>query len=180
MEFAIGRWAPVLVVDFGAAGSLVPGLGVGDLVLAEKIIEHDVSAVKGALPSVMASLGEAFEALHQGVLSQSWLQSVPSYPEFVRRVEDVRITRGVLAAGDKDIQTPAERTALAESVGAIAATWESSAVGRVARFHGVAYVSLRVITDLGSDEFLAEYKAGVSKALGPAARVLVGLCAKAM
>ncbi len=174
-EFAIGRWQPGLVIDFGAAGALVPGLVVGDLVLAEKVIEHDVSAAEGGLPWVPAALGPTFADLHGEFAGDSWLEKTPSYPEFIKITSGPRITRGRLAAGDKDIQSVQERKELAERVNAIAATWESSAVGRVCKFHGVPFLSIRVITDLGTDEFLAEYKAGAARALLPAARALVRL-----
>lgn len=172
-EFAIGRWAPGLVMDFGAAGALASGLEVGDLVLAEKVVEHDVSAAMGGLPSAPTAQGATLAGLRGFFRSGSWLENVPAYPRFARLESGVRATRGCIAAGDKDIQTPEDRARLAASVGALAATWESSAIGRVCKFHGVPYLSVRVITDRGNhDEFLAEYQAGVARALTPAARAL--------
>lgn len=166
-EFAIMTWAPRLLVDFGAAGGLIPELRVGDLVLADKIIEHDVSAAKGARPTVE--------------IPDEW------YSGFLK-LEDVNETsiryggksrRGTLAAGDRDIQTLEDREALAKSSGAIAVTWESSAIARVSHFHAIPFLSIRVVTDCGTgknhDEFLAEYKAGAEKALLPAAQYLVSL-----
>ena len=105
-------------------------------------------------------------------------RAVAGSPDFHKIEGGPRVTRGRVAAGDKDIQTAESRRKLADEVGAIAATWESSAIGRVCRFHDVPYLSIRVVTDLGKDEFLAEYRAGAARALLPAARALARLFMK--
>lgn len=174
-EFAIGRWSPRLMIDFGAAGALRDGLRVGDLVIAEKVIEHDVADAEGGLPWAPAALGATFVAIRGMFATEAWIEAVPVHPEFLETAAGPRATRGRIAAGDKDVQTRDERAVLADAANAIAVTWESSAIGRVCKFHDVAYLSIRVITDVGGDEFLAEYKAGVARALMPAARAVAGL-----
>lgn len=163
-EFAISHWSPCAVVDFGAAGGLRSELKVGDLVLADEIVEHDVrNAWDGKRPLVRGK-GDRFA---------TWFEGVPEFPQFkISETGGGRITRGCIAAGDQDIQTPSEREELAKATGAIAATWESSAVGRVCELHSVPFISVRVITDLGTDELRAEYKQGIAKALLPAAKTL--------
>lgn len=178
-EFAIARWAPSLVIDFGAAGGLVPGLRVGDIVVAEKVIEHDSAAIDGNRNLAPEGLSQALAEVGKWLEPEAWLRKVPRYPDFIS-VEGVRACSGAVASGDKDIVSVEERAALASRHDAIAATWESAAVGRIARFHGVSYLSVRVITDLGApgashDEVYAEYKKGVARALPPAAAALVGL-----
>ena len=175
-EFAIGRWQPQLMIDFGAAGGLVPELRVGDIVLAEKVIEYDVSASGNGLPQVVFAHASSFGA-------GTWIQDAPQFSKFIELNlkgfdVPVRVTRGRLASGDRDVHTLEERTALAKQIEAIAATWETSAIGRICKFHETPYLSIRVITDVGAarsvsrDEFLAEYRDGVAKALLPVAKAI--------
>lgn len=167
-EFAINQWTPKLVVDFGAAGALRGELKTGDLVIADQVIEHDWEAAEGLLPPVAVAPGFASD--------------VAAFPTLTGLADGIRATRGAVASGDRDIQTVGQRSELAARTGAVAATWESSAIGRVCAFHGVPYVSVRVITDVGGEgsgaEFLEEYKKGASSVLVPAARALFALLAK--
>lgn len=147
-EFAIARWSPDLMVDFGAAGALNPELCVGDIVVAERVVEYDVVSSNGRVRPVRL---------------------------FVPEGAPGEFKRGIIAAGDRDVQTVEERRALAKKWGADAVTWETSAVARVSDLHGVPCLSVRVITDVGSDELKAEYLENASKALAPAARVALEL-----
>jgi len=179
-EFAISRFQPTFCIDFGAAGALVPELRVGDLVLADKIVEHDVWFPKGHQPTL--KYDHYFEGEPENLAGKnlpfqpgSWVLKAGICPQFIELSPECRATRGGIAAGDKDVQSLEERADVAKKVGAIAATWESSAIGRVCEFHGVPYLSIRVISDVGIGDLYAEYKENSKRVLATASKIVAEL-----
>lgn len=156
-EYAIDTWTPRLVIDFGAAGGLVPELRPGDLILSASVVEHDTPPLKKRAEPIGAKAPEV----------------VPAFPAFKILGDGTRVTVGGLAAGEENIETPEERRALAAKFGAVAVTWETAAIARVCQFHKVPFASVRMITDIGEGELLEEYKRGVRDHLDRAAATFV-------
>lgn len=158
-EFLIHEWSPQLVIDFGAGGALTDSLRLGDLVLANKVIEHDVVSIfKSKLPTMRVIVPGDFAASLGECATLRGLQ----------------VESGAIASGDADIDSAARRAELHKKTGAVLATWESSAIARVAHLHEVSFLSLRVVSDVGGDQNLRdEYVANVTRVLPPAAEVLM-------
>lgn len=154
-EYAIETWSPNLIIDFGAAGSLVDGLRRGDLVVADAVVEHDLPPLKKRDHPLPAQV----------------LGGISRFPETQILDDRTRGSVGIIASGEENIETVDERRTLANRFGAIAVTWETASIGRVCHFHKVAFASVRMITDIGEDELLEEYKRGVVENLDHAARV---------
>jgi hopanoid-associated phosphorylase len=131
LEAALDRLASSMdgIISIGIAGGLEPRLRPGHWVVAD--------AVRDA--------GEA----------------MPTDPEWtdrlVRRLP--RAAKGLLLGVDALVATTAQKAALYRTIGAIAIDMESHIAARIARRHGLPFVSARVISDAGH------------RTLPPAARV---------
>jgi len=132
----IDCFAVSLVLNFGSCGALEPGLAVGDLVLASRVVEYDfVSDYRPAPkvdcdPELLAAIGRRFPEIRQGCL----------------------------ASADRNADTPAIRQQLHDDYQAVIADWEGAAVVRVARRQGIPALVLRGVTDVGEDELSEEYE----------------------
>lgn len=113
---AIAQGAKVLV-SFGVAGSLVPAVRPGQLVLPETVMADGRRFA--TWPLLRQELASALSVLHQGLLVGS----------------------------DTPIASPAAKRALSERTGAILVDMESHAVALLAASAGLPFVVLRAVID---------------------------------
>ena len=110
------------VVSFGLAGGLDPTLGVGDLVVATRVVRGTETAtpcdmhVSDKLAGCLAAAG-------------------------------IAARRGSLLAADAPIATTARKRIVATASGAIAVDTESHLAGDFAAHHGLPFATLRVVCD---------------------------------
>ncbi|HCJ32816.1 MAG TPA: acyltransferase [Ktedonobacter sp.] len=100
-----------LVICAGAAGALVPGIAVGDLVVAETTIEHDylLRFVERPAPQ-FAGCQETLNRLRSSYYTQ----------------HPARVHYGIIASGDEDIVALERAQALHVQTEALAVAWEGA------------------------------------------------------
>jgi adenosylhomocysteine nucleosidase len=105
-----------LVICAGAAGALVPGIAVGDLVVAETTIEHDylLRFVERPAPQ-FAGCQETLNRLRSSYYTQ----------------HPARVHYGIIASGDEDIVALERAQALHVQTEALAVAWEGAGVARL-------------------------------------------------
>lgn len=120
------------VICIGAGGALASHIRVGDLVIAEKTVEHDYNEKFN--PS--AKIPEFLSAPHL-------LQLASQVP----LISDYNVHRGVIASGDEDIIDTQRALELFEQTQALAVAWEGSGGARACAFNKIPFLELRTITD---------------------------------
>lgn len=118
------------LVSLGFAGALDPGLGTGDLVLAESTIFIGPDLKLQPFPSD-AELSEALGA--------------------AAAAGGLRLRRGVLATVPDLVATPAMKGKIAERCGAVAVEMEAGAAARVAAERRIPFAAVKAITDLAHE-----------------------------
>lgn len=151
---AIDALQPDLVLDSGTCSALDGTLVVGGVVLALGSLEYDISGSglprrlipEMKLPSALALLPRlAAERLAREAI------------ETGRGVE-THVSRGLQACGEFFIQSTDVRNSLRALTGALAANWETAGVFVGALRAGVPPVSLRIVSDLGDERALKEFR----------------------
>jgi nucleoside phosphorylase len=145
---------PDLVVDTGTCAALDADLVVNGIVIALSCLEYDISG----------------SGLPHRIIPEMRL---PSSFTFLPRRESERLIRaaiergnelglqvrsGVQACGEFFIQSTQVRESLAALTGALAANWETAGVFVGALRSRVPALSIRVISDLGDEDSLKEFK----------------------
>ena len=170
----------------GVAGGLDPDLGIGDVVVAERLIQHDYGAmVEGRLkpyrPGV-PPLGEARTRLEYeidadvraavaGALDGFTLPALSAAATGgAARVPQLRF--GTVLTGDQFINCEATRRRLFESFAAQAVEMEGGAVAQVAERYGVPCVIFRSLSDLAGADSHLDFAAFLAATAEGAARVL--------
>jgi len=110
-----------LLLSWGVAGALAPGLRRGDLVLPTHVL-----GAEGTRHHPDSRFGESFARL---------------LPASVHR------HRGPIAEADRPVADPSEKHALGGRTGAVAVDMESAAIARIALRHGIGFHAVRVIID---------------------------------
>jgi adenosylhomocysteine nucleosidase len=157
----------------GVAGGLDPALGVGDVVIATRNIQHDYGAEQeagfktyqpGAPPlpglddthgyDLPASLVERLRAAVWGLLLEPLAAAVGV------GVRTPSIHFGPVVTGDCFINSERTRRRLHETYGALAAEMEGGAVAQVAeRFGGLPFINVRCLSDLASSDSHVDFAA---------------------
>ena len=141
----IERFGASRIVFTGVAGGLGPGVNVGDVVVADSFLQHDMDASplfpRHEVPLYGASRFATDAALTQ-TLAQAAAQALPA----------ARLHRGLVVSGDRFVATTAESRALQQALpDALAVEMEGAAFAQVCRDYGVAFAAVRTISDRADD-----------------------------
>ena len=139
-----------LVACAGAAGALVDGLRVGDVVVSTETIEHDIASKFGEplLPR-FSTADTILSALRS---------AVPVSNSF-------HVHFGPIASGDEDVVDNDRRKAIHRLTGALAVAWEGAGGARACEFHGVPFVEIRGVTDRADGEAAADFETNLRSAM---------------
>lgn len=139
VDFAISTikytnlYKPTEVFAVGSCGSLKADLSPLDLVVVEKVIEHDFDMSFFKISELMSSS--------------------KNFPD---------LKRVTCASGDKSILSSSDKASLLEKVSADIVTWESAGFFKAAISLGVPFTEVRVITDAADDGALKDFKKNLS------------------
>jgi adenosylhomocysteine nucleosidase len=177
------RFAARAVIFVGVAGGAAAHVQVGDVVLAERVTQHDLD-VRPIFPR--------FELPGHGVSALSpprrWLTHgeaavTRALAEIPRALGETtaalalappRLHRGLLASGDQFLAEASATRALVDALpGLLAVEMEGAAVAQVAFEHGAPWLVVRTISDSADHGSAAAFPIFLERAVGPYARVLV-------
>ncbi len=162
-EAMILKYSPRLIVNTGVGGAAASGLSPLDVVVADRLCQHDMdtSAIgdpKGLVSGINLIYFEA-DTRAVEILTSAAVKMGISY-----RV-------GTIATGDKFVSSLEEKTRICSDFGACACEMEGCAVAQVAFVNGVKFAVVRAISDSADGSASMEY----SKFLPEAARISTAL-----
>lgn len=150
-EAMIIKYAPSLIVNTGVAGGLSPELKCADIVVADKLCQHDMdtSAIgdpKGLISGINQIYFESdSEAIDAVMLSGYEL--------------GITVKRGIIATGDKFIADNADRERIISDFGASACEMEGGAIAHAAFVNNTPFVVIRAISDGANSDSAMDFPA---------------------
>lgn len=160
-QILVDRFSVKGVIVSGLAGSLVPTLRRGDVVVSNFVVQYDVDLTSfgrraGEIPNVARLLeaDSAFVHIAAEVFEQLDEQEILNRNLIV----------GTIATGDAFVSNPQKVRWLQREFGAVAAEMEGGAVGQVCSMNEVPFVAVRVISDDGSESAADEFLQFLSEA----------------
>lgn len=130
------------IYHFGSAGALAPGLRIGDVVIANDVVEHDYVQLFGECednPIAVCDKPLVAKLLKFGSSS------------------NVRFHGRRVVSGNEDIVTNSRKDELCARLGGIALDWESAGCALVCNINGVPVVVLGAISDYAYEKTHDEY-----------------------
>jgi len=141
----VERFGVTRMVFTGVAGGLATGVDVGDVVVADAFLQHDLD-VSPLFPRHEVPLYGTDRFATDASLSGQLVQAVRS------ALPAVRVHRGLVVSGDRFVSTSAESDALRRQLpDALAVEMEGAAIAQVCHDYGVAYAAVRTVSDRADD-----------------------------
>ena len=134
------RYAPRALLNTGVAGGLADGLAVGDIVLADNVVQHDMDTSpigdpKGLLSGINVIYMNADEKASELLMR-------------LVRESGINAVRGAIASGDQFIASKAQKDTIKTNFpDAVACEMEGASIGQVCYVNKVKFAVLRAISD---------------------------------
>ena len=176
----IERFAPRGVVMTGLAGAVDARLAIGDIVIADRLVQHDLDArplfPRHEIP--LLGIGElrADPALSERLVAAATAFGPPPAIVALGVAARVRVWRGLVASGDQFFSSPAAVATLRDLLpDVLAVEMESAAIAQVCFEHGVPFAVARVISDTADHAAALDFTRFLAVACGAYARAILAL-----
>lgn len=138
----IEKFKPDIIINSGVAGSLSPLVSIGDIVVAEKSVEHDMN-----LTALGDRQGEVSFPDGKVMYFNCNERVVQTLFKVCSQIPSTRVEKGVIASGDIFVSDRRQRVKLNREFGALACEMEGAAIGHVCFSFGTPYGIIRAISD---------------------------------
>jgi adenosylhomocysteine nucleosidase len=152
-------FGPDVIIDSGSCGAVAAGTTVNQVVLCDTCFEYDISG--GGLP---------VQALKEMELPSAFTFLTPRERDRLTReaVEagtglELVVSIGNQGCGELVVQSVEVKQLLSKLFHLLAATWETAAVFIAALRLGVAPLSARIVTDVGDENAVRDFRRNVHK-----------------
>ncbi len=133
------------IIFTGVAGGLGPGVNVGDVVVADSFLQHDLDA-SPIFPRYEVPLYGASRFATDAALTQQLAHAAAA------ALPGVALHRGLVISGDRFVSTTAEARALQAALpDALAVEMEGAAIAQVCHDYGVPFAAVRTVSDRADD-----------------------------
>jgi adenosylhomocysteine nucleosidase len=170
------RFGCAPIVFSGVAGGLDPSLAVGDVVIADRVIQHDAGVLEdgrlttyqaGRLPFIDPSdeLGFTVDADLAARVRQRLSQfALPALSAAAGGAGDSpRIVHGTVLSGDQFLRCDTTRDQWHRRFHGLAVEMEGGAVAQVAAAFGVPWLVVRALSDLAGQTSSIDFRAFVDE-----------------
>ena len=136
-QMMISRFRPDLVINTGCAGALSGQLGIGDMVVSDRVAEWDLDLTPIGYPMGYIDALKCVE-----------MQASAELADRIRPFMKGHVMRGLIVSGDQFVSAPAQRQHILHSFpDALCTEMEGAAIGQVCCQNGVPFCVLRAISD---------------------------------
>ena len=141
-QIMIDRYHPDRLINSGIAGSRSEEIRIGDLVIADDCVQHDMDGTE---------LGDPLGQIQFNDELRTYLPADTAIADMLEKacteIPDTAVFRGRIASGDVFIASRDRRKKIADTFNAIACEMEGAAVGQVCYRNEIPFTILRCISD---------------------------------
>ena len=157
------------IINTGVAGSLKNEINIGDIVLSEDALQHDMDATgfgydPGVIPRMEESIFKGDETLLK--LAQKVCQEVNP---------DIQVFRGRVVSGDQFISDHDVKQRIVNSFGGVCTEMEGAAIAQTAWLNKIPYLVIRAISDKADGSAEMDYSEFEMKAIEHTVRLMTGM-----
>jgi len=161
------------IVFSGVAGGLDPRLAIGDIVIADFVIQHDAGVLEEERVQV-------YQPGYVPVINPTDRLGYPADPELLDRVKrrlsgftaPGQIVYGTVLSGDQYLNCERTRERLRRELGGQAIEMEGGAVAQTCEAFGIPWLVIRALSDLAGGNALFDFTTFVDQAAASSAAIL--------
>ncbi|MBQ3692018.1 MAG: 5'-methylthioadenosine/adenosylhomocysteine nucleosidase [Clostridia bacterium] len=147
---------PDVIINMGVAGTLTDELSIGDVAVADKVVQHDIDTTAlGDEPGLISGLNVVYiptDDKISGILAES-----------VKEI-GLKCKTGTIATGDCFINDNNKKQSIIDNFSAIACEMEGGAIAQACYINNVPFSILRAISDGGDENSHLDYSSFLKKA----------------
>jgi adenosylhomocysteine nucleosidase len=167
------RFACRAVVFTGVAGGLDPRLAIGDIVVADLVVQHDAGVLENERV-------RTYQPGYAPVINPTDRLGYPTDPELLARVKERlagitipgQIVYGTVLSGDQYLNCETTRGRLLNELGGQAIEMEGGAVAQVCEAFGIPWLVIRALSDLAGGNAFFDFTTFVDQAAASSATIL--------
>ncbi|GHU81370.1 5'-methylthioadenosine/S-adenosylhomocysteine nucleosidase [Clostridia bacterium] len=151
------KYNPTAIINSGVAGALAHGLKIGDIVIANEVVQHDVSLIEDS----SEPFGIDFP---RGTIefSDEKITHITADPTIAKHLNsackeilNINSFTGIIATGEQFVASKAARLEIGEYFNALACEMEGGAIGQVCYRNSLPFAILRAISDnIDTNQFM--------------------------
>ena len=143
------KYSPSLIVNTGVAGALASGLSTGDVVVADKLCQHDMDT---------SAIGDP-KGLVSGINKIFFDADKRAVEILEKAAKELGLNSliSTIASGDKFIASSADKSRIAEDFSASACEMEGASVAQVCYVNSTPFAVVRAISDSADGEATMDY-----------------------
>ena len=169
-EAMIITYAPSLLINTGVGGALASGISVCDVVVADKLAQHDMdtSALgdpKGLISGINVIYFET-DRRAVGIVAEACAEL------------GVNCHTGTIASGDVFVSTSAQKNAIRSEFGASVCEMEGAAIAQVAYVNNTPCCVIRAVSDSADEGSSMDYMQFLPIAASNSTKITLELCKK--
>jgi len=158
------------ILNIGVAGGIGDGVEIGDIVIADEVLQHDLDRRPLSQRFEVPMTGLTHIKSDSEISNDLWHAAVrffqvdlPRLPADIRqqfRLARPRVHRGLIVSGDQFISHTEKVASLRTDLpDALAIEMESGAVGQVCNDYGIPFAVLRIVSDRADNEAHLDFPA---------------------
>ena len=148
-EAMIIKYAPRLIINSGVGGALADGLKCTDIVVATRLVQHDMdTSAIGDPVGLISGINKVYfetDARAREILVDA------------AKTLSVNYYVGTVATGDKFISSLADKSRINSTFGAIACEMEGGAIAHTSFVNGTPFIVVRAISDSADGDASMDY-----------------------
>lgn len=168
-QILINEYKIDAVINTGIAGSLRNEINIGDMVISEDALQHDVDATGfgyeyGVIPRMETSVFKADKKLADKAL------------EVCKEVnKDISVFQGRIVSGDQFISDKLKKNWITEHFGGYCTEMEGASIAQTAYLNEIPFLIIRAISDKADDSAHMDYGMFEAKAIEHTVNFVTGL-----
>ncbi|MBQ3181280.1 MAG: 5'-methylthioadenosine/adenosylhomocysteine nucleosidase [Clostridia bacterium] len=158
------KYNPDVIINTGVAGTLTDKLSIGDIAIADSVVQHDMDT---------SALGDPV-----GLLSGINIIKIPADEKTFKKIEfcvkssGANYEIGTIASGDQFLASGDVKKKIVKNFGAIAGEMEGGSIGHVCYVNKKPFCVLRAISDCADGTGAENYLEFLEKAAAKAVEVM--------
>jgi len=148
-EIMIMKYSPALIINSGVGGALAEKLKTGDVVIADRLCQHDMDT---------SAIGDP-KGLVSGI-NKIYFESDTEVVKKLCEISDslgLNYLVGTVASGDKFIASKSDKDAILRDFSAVACEMEGAAIAQVCFVNETPFAVIRAISDSADGEATMDY-----------------------